>query len=151
MTALDPHGPASFRVRLGRRLPKLVAPILIFAVLTVAVAGAAVAVYGLGSEDGFRYTQSGSLSLASGVLTPASVDAALAKVPAPEPVALRTPAVRTDCVPRGGGPLRNPWTCVIRYRSGVLAHYLVAIASDGSYSGIGTGQISGCCVKLPQQ
>jgi hypothetical protein len=45
--------------------------------------------------------------------------------------------------------LRNPWSCTIRYRSGTRAHYRVIVRPDGSYTGVGTGIIEGCCVKTP--
>jgi hypothetical protein len=123
--------------------------IVVIAVLVVAVSATVVAVFSLGSEDLFRYAQSSALGLNAPVVTPASMESALARVPAPVAPSKRTPAVLTNCTPRGGGPLRNPWTCVIRYRSGVTAHYLIQINSDGSFNGVGTGTISGCCVKLP--
>jgi hypothetical protein len=70
---------------------------------------------------------------------------------APEPVspAKRTRPASVLCRPGGPGPLRNPWSCTIRYRSGTRAHYRVEVQPNGYYSGTGTGIIDGCCVKTP--
>jgi hypothetical protein len=68
---------------------------------------------------------------------------------APEPVApaKRTRPEQVRCLPGAGGTLRNPWSCTVRYRSGVRAHYRVVVEPSGYYSGIGTGVIEGCCVR----
>ena len=83
------------------------------------------------------------------MLSAARVEVEMAREPEPVPAARRTPVVQARCEPKGGGTLRNPWVCTVRYRSGTQAHYLVAVQPDGSYSGIGTGIIEGCCVKVP--
>jgi hypothetical protein len=134
----------------GSRLASLPAPLVLWAVLAVAVAGTLVAVLSLGSEDLFRYSQSAALGIAAPVLEPNIVEKAIDRVPAPVPKSERTPAVHTVCAPRGSGPLRNPWTCSIVYRSGTTAHYLIEINDDGSFTGLGTGTIRGCCVTLPE-
>lgn len=124
--------------------------LVVSGVLIVGAAGAFVALGSRGSEDAFRSAQSRSLTLApTGALSGARVAAELARQPEPVEAARRTPAVRVRCEPKGGGTLRNPWSCTILYRSGTQAHYLVQVQPDGSYSGVGTGFINGCCIKAP--
>ena len=126
------------------------AAVVVWGVLIVGAAGVFVALGGRGSQDAFRSVQSRSLTLVPpGVLSAARVAAEVAKEPEPVGAARRTPAVETLCRPKGGGTLRNPWACTVRYRSGTEAHYLVQVQPDGSYSGVGTGFISGCCIKVP--
>ena len=123
---------------------------VVWGVLIIGVAGVLVAVASRGSQDAFRSAQSGSLTLAPpGVLSAAGVAAQLARQPEPVAAARRTPVAQVRCQPRGGGTLRNPWECTLRYRSGTQAHYLVQVEPDGSYSGIGTGLINGCCIEVP--
>ncbi len=83
------------------------------------------------------------------MLSAASVESVVAQAPEPVLAGRRTPVVRVRCRPGGGGPLRNPWSCNIRYRSGTRAHYRVQVQPNGYYSGTGTGRIDGCCVKTP--
>ena len=126
------------------------AGLVLWGVLIVGAAGAFVALGGRGSQDAFRSVQSRSLTLVPpGVLSAARVAAEVAKEPEPVEAARRTPAVQARCQPKGGGTLRNPWACTVRYRSGTEAHYLVQVQPDGSYTGVGTGLISGCCIKVP--
>jgi len=126
------------------------AALVVWGVLIVGAAGVFAAVGSRGSQDAFRSAQSASLTLVPpGVLSAARVAAEVARAPEPVPAARRTPPVQTRCEPKGPGTLRNPWVCTVRYRSGTEAHYLVQVAPDGSYSGVGTGLISGCCIKVP--
>jgi hypothetical protein len=126
------------------------AALVVWGVLIVGAAGVFVALGGRGSQDAFRNLQSNSLTLAPpGVLSGARVAAEVARAPEPVTAIRRTPAVQTPCQPKGGGTLRNPWACTVRYRSGTQAHYLVQVQPDGSYSGVGTGLIEGCCIKVP--
>jgi hypothetical protein len=153
MTSTDadteiPAGPGR-PARLRRRLSALPSAIVVLLVLGIGAAGAGVSYVTIGSEDLFNYEQSQALGLATPFIVAANVDETLSHVPAPVVPSKRTPAVSTQCQPHGPDPLRNPWTCVIRYRSGVTAHYLIQINSDGSFTGAGTGDVSGCCVKLP--
>jgi hypothetical protein len=79
---------------------------------------------------------------------------------APDPVT-RAPGLRATCMPTGQGELRNPWRCVIHYRSGRIIGYRVRIRGDGSYVGDheilsyrgqtspDTGAITGCCITIP--
>ncbi len=112
--------------------------LVVWGVLIVGAAGVFVALASRGSEDAFRNAQSRSLTLApAGVLSAARVAAELAREPEPVAAARRTPAVSARCEPKGGGTLRDPWACTVRYRSGTQAHYLVQVQPDGSYSGVG--------------
>jgi hypothetical protein len=118
--------------------------------VVLGAAGTVVALGGRGSEGAFRDEQSRSLAIKlSTVLTPAAVQAVVAEAPEPVSPRQRTPPVQVRCRPGGGGPLRNPWSCAIRYRSGTRAHYRVVVQPDGHYTGVGTGIITGCCVKAP--
>jgi len=130
-------------------MQRLVVPI-VWGVVLVGVAGAVVALRSRGSEEAFQNEQSSSLALRpSPVLRAAQVATVVALAPEPVATAQRTRAVHVSCRPGGGGPLRNPWTCMILYRSGTRAHYRVQVEPNGSYSGVGTGIIEGCCVKVP--
>jgi hypothetical protein len=118
--------------------------------ITMGVAGGAVAFDSRGSEDLFRVQQAGSLTLKStAMLGAAQVQTVVASAPEPVAAAKRTQPVQVRCRPGGADTLRNPWSCTIRYRSGTRAHYRVVVQPDGRYTGVGTGIISGCCVKTP--
>jgi len=124
--------------------------LIVCGAILVGVAGAFVALRGRGGEEAFKYEQSSSLALKpSLVLGEAQVAAYVAAAPEPVVAADRTPPVQANCRPQGGGTLRNPWLCTIVYRSGTRAHYRVVVQPDGRYSGVGTGIIDGCCVKVP--
>ena len=126
------------------------ATLVVWGVLIVGAAGVLVALGSRGSEDAFKSAQAGALALRSqGALSAAHVDAALVKGPEPVPAQRRTPAVGASCQPKGSGALRNPWICTVRYRSGLKASYLVEVQPDGSYSGVGTASIKGCCIRVP--
>ncbi len=128
---------------------RLVAAVVWMFVL-VGVASAIVALGNRGGEDLLRLEQSRSLILKSApVLSAASVEAVVRLAPEPVARAKRTFPQRVRCRPGGAGPLRNPWSCEIRYRSGTRAHYRVLVRPDGYYSGSGAGMIDGCCVKTP--
>ena len=130
-------------------MQRLVA-LIVWGVVLLGVAGTVVALRSRGGEEVLRYEESRSLALKpSTVLSAAHVAAVVAQAPEPVPVARRTRAAQVLCRPGGGGTLRNPWSCTVRYRSGTEAHYLVQVQPDGSYSGVGTGFISGCCIKVP--
>lgn len=129
---------------------KRLTPVVVWLVALVGVAGSAVAFRSRGGEDLFRLKQSASLALEPAtVLSAVRVRSVVAEAPEPVPPAKRTSPAQVRCRPGAGGPLRNPWSCAIRYRSGTRAHYRVVVQPDGSYSGVGTGIIDGCCVKTP--
>ncbi len=79
----------------------------------------------------------------------AQVEVVVAQAPEPVAPSRRTQPAQVQCRAGGGGVLRDPWSCTIRYRSGALAHYRVQVQPDGHYSGRGAGRIEGCCVKAP--
>jgi hypothetical protein len=124
--------------------------VVVWGVLLVGAAAVVVALGSRGNEDTFRSAQSRALTFVPvSVLSGPRVAAAVSTAPEPVEAARRTPAVQTRCEPKGRGTLRNPWACTVRYRSGTEAHYLVQVQPDGSYSGVGTGLIEGCCVRVP--
>ena len=120
---------------------------IVWAVLAVGVSGGMLSLHSRGGVELLRAEQSGALGLRSAATpTAAGVEAVVASAPEPVARAKRTRPVRVRCRPGTGGTLRNPWSCTIRYRSGVRAHYRVVVEPNGYYSGTGTGIIEGCCV-----
>jgi hypothetical protein len=120
--------------------------------ILVGIAATAVVLRNRGGEDLFRVEQARSLGAPSvTVLSAARVEAVVGRAPEPAAPDKRTPPTRVSCMPGGLGPLRDPWSCTIEYRSGTRAHYRVQVQPDGYYSGTGTGIIDGCCVKTPTQ
>jgi hypothetical protein len=126
------------------------AALVVSGALIVGAVGVVFALDSRGGDGSLRSVQSAALTRAPPrPLSTPRVDAELMKSPEPVPAARRTAAVRTRCESKGAGALRNPWACTVSYRSGLQAHYLVQVRADGSYSGVGTAYINGCCVKLP--
>ncbi len=124
--------------------------LVLCALVLAGIAGAAVAVFGRGGEESFRYEQSRALALTPAtVLSAGRVEAFVAKAPEPVAAVKRTPPTIVRCSPGRGAVLRNPWSCEIRYRSGTHAHYRVVVRPDGVYRGVGAGIIEGCCIKTP--
>jgi len=129
---------------------KRTAAAVVWLAILVGIVATAVVLRNRGGEDLFRLEQARSLTVRTATaLDAARVEAVVAQAPEPVAADRRTPAVRVSCRPEGGGPLRNPWSCAIRYASGTHAHYRVEVQPDGYYSGSGTGIIDGCCVKTP--
>lgn len=123
---------------------------VVWSAILLGVAATVVVLRNRGGEDLFRLEQSRALaSQTATVLSAARVEAVVAQAPEPVAADRRTSPTRVSCRPGGPGPLRNPWSCTIEYRSGTRAHYLVQVQPDGYYSGSGTGIIDGCCVKTP--
>jgi hypothetical protein len=119
-------------------------------VILVGIAATVVVLRDRGGAGLFRIEQSRAFALKPATVVAAvQVEAVVAQAPEPVRAAKRTPPARVRCRPEGPGVLRDPWSCTIRYRSGTLAHYRVAVQPDGHYSGTGTGAIEGCCVKTP--
>jgi hypothetical protein len=116
----------------------------------VGAAGAAAGLNSRGGDDLFLVEQSSSLTLRpTSALSAAAVEAVAALAPEPVPSSRRTRPAQVLCRPIGAGALRDPWLCAIQYRSGTRAHYRIVVQPDGRYSGVGTGVITGCCVKVP--
>jgi hypothetical protein len=119
-------------------------------VILVGIAATVVVLRQRGGAGLFRIEQSRAFALKSvTAVKAAQVQAVVAQAPEPVAPAKRTSPVQVRCRPRGGGVLRDPWSCTIRYRSGTQADYRVEVQPDGHYSGTGTGAIDGCCVKTP--
>jgi hypothetical protein len=129
---------------------RTITALVVCALVLAGIAGAGVAVFGRGGEETFRYEQSRALALTPAtVLSAGHVEAFVGKAPEPVAAAKRTAPTLVRCSPGGGGVLRNPWSCTIRYRSGTYAHYRIAVRPDGFYKGVGAGIIEGCCIKTP--
>jgi hypothetical protein len=127
------------------------AAVVWLAILT-GIAATAVVLRNRGGEDLFRVEQVRALGGSSAtVLSAARVEAVVARAPEPVAVGKRTPPARVSCLPSGPGPLRDPWSCTVEYRSGRRARYRVQVQPDGYYSGRGSGRIDGCCIKTPSQ
>ncbi|MGH2912568.1 MAG: hypothetical protein ACRDJ3_08860 [Solirubrobacteraceae bacterium] len=124
--------------------------LVVCALVLAGIAGAGVAAFGRGGEESFRYEQSRALATTlATVLSARRGEAFGAEAPEPVAAAKRTSPKHVRCSPGGGGVLRNPWLCTIRYRSGTNAHYRVVVRPDGFYKGVGAGIIEGCCIKTP--
>ena len=72
---------------------------------------------------------------------------------APDPTSGTGQGVAARCANRGNGPLRNPWSCVVRFKSGERVRLLVQVEEDGTYDGRYVGvkgaAATGCCIDLP--
>ncbi|HWX86604.1 MAG TPA: hypothetical protein VNX67_00355 [Solirubrobacteraceae bacterium] len=123
---------------------------VVWMVVLVGIAATVVVLRDRGGAGLFRIEQSRAFALKSAtVLEAAQVETVVAQAPEPVRPARRTPPALVRCRPGGGGVLRDPWSCTVRYRSGTFAYYRVEVQPDGYYSGTGTGAIDGCCVKTP--
>jgi hypothetical protein len=124
--------------------------LIVWGAILIGVAGSAVALRSRGAQEVFEAEQSGALTVTPAtVVTAADVAAVVEQAPEPVPAAQRTQPAEVRCRPGASATLRNPWSCTIRYRSGTHAYYRVTVEPDGHYNGVGTGIISGCCVKVP--
>jgi hypothetical protein len=113
-------------------------------VLAAGLAGTAVAISGRGADTQFIQNQRHPPSLRPG-------DVERVVRTAPDPALGKGSGVAASCTPYGSGPLRSPWTCVVRYKSGRSARLVVRIRNDGTYLGryAGGGAAQGCCIDLP--
>lgn len=72
---------------------------------------------------------------------------------APDPKTGAGQGVAATCSSQASGPLRNPWSCVVRFKSGKRVRLMVRIQQDGTYvgryRGVGGGGATGCCIDLP--
>ncbi len=135
---------------LGYPLLMIRAGVVVWSVLIVGAVGAVIAFGARGSGNEFSAAQAQALTkVVPTTLTGARVAAAIALQPQPVAAFQRTPAVKTECISHGSGALRNPWVCNVRFRKGMEAHYLIAVEPNGSYTGVGSATITGCCIKVP--
>lgn len=127
------------------------AAVIVSSTVLAGLVSTGIVVHDRGGADVFRVEQSSALRLKSATeLAARSVEAVVAEAPEPVEPAARTPPVEVRCRPGAAdGPLRDPWSCSVRYRSGTEAHYRVQVRPNGYYSGTGTGSIDGCCVRTP--
>jgi hypothetical protein len=121
------------------------------AVLAVGAGSALMALHAHEGQELLRARQSQSLRERAPVMavTAASVQAVVARAPEPVLAARRTPVAWIGCRSGARAPLRNPWLCSVRYRSGTRAHYRLVVQPNGDYMGRGSGIIEGCCVATP--
>jgi hypothetical protein len=72
---------------------------------------------------------------------------------APDPMTGKGSADAATCTSRGSGQLRNPWSCVVRYRAGKALRMTVVVQQDGTYDGrfvsVKGAATTGCCIDLP--
>lgn len=112
--------------------------------LAVGVAIAVVTIGRRGAGAAFSYAQRHSSAL-----TAKEVERLVSTAPAP--VHQVRPGAHASCAPHGGGELRNPWHCSLRYASGLQVSYRVTVRGDGSYLGVNLADkstIGGCCTQI---
>jgi hypothetical protein len=116
------------------------------AVVAAGLAGSAVALGSRGGDAQFLQEQRHPPSL-----RPAEVERVVRS--APDPKSGTGHGVAATCKPKGAGPLRNPWSCVVRFQSGKRVRLNVQIQNDGTYDGryvgVAGAAASGCCINLP--
>lgn len=112
--------------------------------LGAGLAGTAVALGSRGADDQFLQDQRHPPTLKA-------ADVERVVKTAPDPAVGKGGGVAATCTSKGSGPLKNPWTCVVRYPSGKRVRIAVRIKEDGYYSGryAGGGAATGCCIDLP--
>lgn len=113
---------------------------IVTAAVAAGLAGTTVALGGRDADEAFLFEQ-----LHPGRLTDAQVERAVRV--APDPLTGIGEGDSASCRARGRGPLRNPWTCVVRYGARRVT-IAVQVAADGTYTGryAGGGGVRGCCV-----
>jgi hypothetical protein len=118
--------------------------LVLASVVAAGLTGTAVAITGRGADAQFIQDQKHPPSLRPG-------DVERVVRTAPDPMVGKGSGVAATCTPRGSGPLRSPWSCVVRYKSGRTARLSVRINNDGTYLGryAGGGAAQGCCIDLP--
>ena len=120
--------------------------VVIGSALAAGLAGTAVALAGRGGDAQFLQDQRHPPSL-----RPAEVERVVKS--APDPMTGTGHGVAATCTSRGSGPLRNPWSCVVRFRSGKRVRLVVQVQQDGNYDGRYAGvkgaAATGCCIDLP--
>jgi hypothetical protein len=82
-------------------------------------------------------------------LPPAVLERFIAAARDPRPGMGRHKGISARCVPHGGGELRNPWFCTVKYPVGPSVRYGVIVNPTGQVQGSnsnGSLVVYGCCV-----
>jgi hypothetical protein len=151
------HAPGQRAKRPGdsRRIdrPTLLRTALVLPLLTVGLVSFILVRSQQGEGDALLAQQQQTLT--------ASVDRVLRAAPDPNNPYAHVLAITANCTPLGGGQLRNPWRCVLRYPKRLVVQYRVTISADGKYLAdhevilappprlASTAQITGCCIVIP--
>lgn len=70
------------------------------------------------------------------VIEPGALSRAVAQTHEPLPGNHGQPARHASCVPGSAiGPLRNPWSCSVLYRSGRTVTYVITVRQSGVFHG----------------
>lgn len=120
--------------------------LLLVPALAVAVVGGIVSISSRG-DAAFEFEQQHPRTVSEPEL-----ENLVAKAREPTPTGPGAAASRVRCTAGGSTGQRNPWVCVVDYRSGNQIRYSVTVKDDGSYrGGDPTNQffIDGCCVSGP--
>lgn len=127
----------------GLRIRELV---IVGAAVGTGVAGTAVALGSRNSDAQFLQDQRHPPNL-----RPADVERVVRS--APDPASGKGHGTAATCESSGSPPLRNPWSCVVRFASGKSVRMTVRVLRDGTYEGryigIAGAAASGCCIDLP--
>jgi hypothetical protein len=118
--------------------------VVVGAAVTAGLAGSVVALGNRGADDQFLQDQRNPPKLRA-----ADVERVVRT--APDPAVGKGSGVAATCKSAGSGPLGNPWSCTVRYKSGRSVRIAVRVAQDGYYDGryAGGGAASGCGIDLP--
>ena len=125
------------------RKPSKRPAVLVLPSVVAAVLGSVVAASNRDAGDSFVLNQEQLQPVQA-----AELEAAVVRAPNALPGSGGGRGNSARCRSRGGGELRNPWTCVVRYPSGDVIRYRVTVDPDRSFEGASRGNvlvISGCC------
>jgi hypothetical protein len=119
--------------------------LLMVPTVVVGLAAAFVTIAVRQGDPAFVYEQQHPAAIAPGQL-----EEILVRTHEPVPSGPGSAATSASCFPGQSGPKRNPWHCMLRYRSGQSLSYRILVQSSGRFEGVdrsGTGVIHGCCLK----
>jgi hypothetical protein len=118
--------------------------VVVGAAVTAGLAGSVVALGSRGADDQLLRDQRNPPNLRAS-------DVERVVRSAPDPAVGKGSGVAATCTSAGSGPLGNPWSCVVRYKSGRRVRIAVRVQQDGYYDGryAGGGAATGCCIDLP--